>query len=191
MNKFNYQNKYLKGAAFFLSCFFFIACENDQKTIDEWTQNKVMVEEAKSIEVFMSESGRMKAKLTAPYMLRYTSDTIMVEFPQTLHADFFDSSAKVESQLNCRYGKYYESLNKVYLRDSVVVFNIYGDSLYTPELWWDQNSQKLYTEKKVRIRKSGSLFFGIGMEAKQDLSDIHIKQITNSTLQVPDSLSGN
>jgi len=182
---------YWTRAAFFLSCFFFAACENDPKTADDLTKKVALVEEAKQIEVFMSEGSRMRAKLLAPYMLRYTSDTIFVEFPQTLHADFFDSSGKVESRLDCKYGKYFESLNKVYLRDSVVVFNIFGDSLHTPELWWDQNTQKFYTDKPVRIRKSGSLFFGVGMEARQDLSDIHIKQITNSTVQVPDSLSGN
>ena len=63
-----------------------------------------------------------------------------------------------------------------------------GDTLQTNELWWDQNSQRLYTDKPVRIRKSGNLIFGVGMEAKQDLSDINIKQVTG-TLLVPDSLA--
>jgi LPS export ABC transporter protein LptC len=111
------------------------------------------------------------------------------EFPKTLKVDFYDADGKIESHLDAKYGKYFETFNKVYLRDSVLIFNMQGDTLQTPELWWDQNSQRLYTDKRVRVRKSGNLIFGVGMEAKQDLSDINIKQVTG-TLLVPDSLAG-
>ena len=188
MNKI-FINAFWTRAALLWSCFFFAACENDPKVIEEWTRNEAMVEEAKKIQVYLSESSRMRAKLTAPYMLRYSSDTVYVEFPRTLHVDFFDSTAQVESRLDSRYGKYFESLNKVYLRDSVIVFNIHGDTLQTQELWWDQNTQRFFTEKPVRIRRAGSLFFGVGMDARQDLSDIHIREITNSLVVVPDSLN--
>jgi LPS export ABC transporter protein LptC len=174
-------------AALLTGCFFFSGCENDPKVIEQWTSDKVMVEEADSIQSFLSQGSRMRAKLTAPKMLRYQSDTIFVEFPKMLHVDFYDSSGKVESQLNALYGKYFETMNKVQLKDSVVVFNTIGDTLRTPELWWDQNQQKFYTDKKVYIRKSGHVFHGIGMDAMQDLSDIHIRQITG-TLMVSDSL---
>lgn len=183
------QTRYLKTAALIMGCFFFYSCENDPKTIDQWTRNDVLVEEAKDIQTFLSQNGRMKAKLWSSYMLRYQGDTVYVEFPHELHVDFFDSAAVKESHLDSDYGKYYESLNKVYLRDSVIVYNVQGDTLQTPELWWDQNTQKFFTDKRVRIRKAGHLIYGIGMTAQQDLSDIHITQITNSVLQVPDSMA--
>lgn len=176
-----------KRAALILGCFFFVGCENDTRVINAWTEQHVMVEEADSIQTYMSQGSRMRAKLQSPKMLRYQSDTIYVEFPKSLKVDFYDSAARPESHLDARYGKYFETLNKVFLRDSVVVFNHQGDTLRTPELWWDQAQQKFYTDKKVRIRKSGNLIFGVGMDARQDLSDIHIRQITG-TLQVPDSM---
>ena len=49
---------------------FFFGCENTQKEIDEWTKDKVMQEEAINIESYISQEGKMKAKLTAPLMLR-------------------------------------------------------------------------------------------------------------------------
>src|SRR5690349_18453283 len=105
-----------KQAALIIGCFFFLGCENDQKLIDEWTGNKVMVEEGIDIETFLSQGSKMKAKLWAPYMIRYQSDTQYVEFPRKLHVNFFDTGGRVESHLDARYGKYYENLNKVYLR---------------------------------------------------------------------------
>lgn len=170
------------------SCFFFLACENDQKTIDEMTKSKAMVEEAKNIESYLSQGGLLKAKLWAPYMLRSSSDTTFVEFPKSLHVDFFDSTGKIDSHLDANYGKYYETQNKVYLRDSVLVFNFQGDSMRSPDLWWDQNTQRIYTDKKVWVRKGGTILTGQnGMESRQDLSDINIKQVTGP-IDLPDSL---
>jgi LPS export ABC transporter protein LptC len=74
----------------------------------------------------------------------------------------------------------------VFLRDSVIIFNVAGDTLRTPELWWDQSSQRIYTDKAVKIRKSGNLIYGVGMEARQDLSDVNIKQVTG-TVYVADT----
>lgn len=183
-----HKNLY-RQAAFILSCLFIFGCENDPETIKNWTQNKQLVEEVKNVETLMSEGGRMKAKLTAPYMLRREADTVYVEFPRSLAVNFFDSAGKVESHLTAKYGKYFESLNRVFLRDSVVVYNIKGDTLRAPELWWDQNKQKFYTDKRVRIHKAGDLIYGgQGLEAKQDLTEVIIKQPTGVVI-VPDSLS--
>lgn len=183
-----FSHNSLKKSAAILSCFLFLACENDQKTLDEWTKPRVLVEEAKNIETFLSQGGSLRAKLWAPYMLRYTSDTIYVEFPHTLHVNFFDSLGRVDSHLDANYGKYYENLNKVYLRDSVLVYNMQGDTLRTPDLWWDQNKGVFYTDKDVWIRKEGTVLLGKGMDARQDLSDIHITQV-RGLVDVPDSLS--
>jgi len=186
MNKV-FSNSFLKSAAMVCSCFFFLACENDQKTLDEIMGSKKMTEEAKDIETCLSQGSMLKAKLWAPYMLRSSSDTTFVEFTKSLHVNFFDSTGKVDSHLDSKYGKYYESLNKVYLRDSVLVYNMQGDSLRSPDLWWDQNTQMFYTDKNVWIKRQGTVLLGKGMDSKQDLSDIHIKQVTG-LVDVPDSL---
>ena len=72
-------------AAFILGCFFIYSCENDEKVIAELTRNRAMIEEAQQIETYLSQGNRMRAKLWAPYMLRYEADTIYVEFPRSLH----------------------------------------------------------------------------------------------------------
>lgn len=183
-----FMQKYFQQAVLVTGCLFVFACENSQKSLDEWKEQREIVEEATNIETWFSQNGRMKAKLTAPKMLRYTRDTIFVEFPRSLKMIFFDSAGKAESNLNARYGIYYESLNKAYLRDSVVVANVNGDTLWTPDLWWDQTSKKFYTEKNVRIfRKGDRIYGGKGLEAAQDLSDIHIRKPTGTVI-VPDSV---
>lgn len=182
------KNNLLTALLLMAGCFFMVACENDQKQIDEWTKESVMVEEAKNIESWLSQDGLMKAKLTAPYMLRVMgTDTVYVEFPRSLHCDFYNDSTERETWLDSKYGKYFERLGKVYLRDSVVVINIKGDTLRAPDLWWDQNLRKFYTDKYATYHGlNKNIYGGKGLEATQDLSSIIFKQPTG-TVRVSDS----
>ena len=170
-------------AALLTGCFFVWGCENDQKVIREMTEKKIMTEEAKDMESFLSQDGMMKAKLTSPLMLRVLDDTIYIEFPKTLHIDFFDSTSVVESRVDAKYGKYYENLNKAFLRDSVVVINNQGDTLKCPDLWWDQDKKLFYTDKYAEYHsRDKHIYGGKGMEATQDLKTIIFKQPTGTVL---------
>jgi LPS export ABC transporter protein LptC len=161
-------------------------CENDERLIEDWSKKKQMVEVGKNIESYLSQESKVRAKLTAPLMFRYETDSVVVEFPNTLHVDFYDDSTKIESWLDSKHGKYFETLNKVYLWDSVVVINIKGDTLKSSDLWWDQNTKLFYTDKYAEYRtRDKQIFPGKGLEATQDFRRITFKQPTG-TVQVSD-----
>lgn len=182
ISHFNNKTKILQ-AAILSSCLFVLSCENDEGVLNTWTKKVVMVDEVRNVQTIFSQEGTLKAKLAAPLMLRYQADTIYIEFPKTLHVDFFDSTGKKESQLDAHYGKYFESINKVFLKDSVVVSNIKGDTLKCPELWWDQNTRKFYTDSVVRLKTiDKTIYGGKGMQADQDLSRVSIFQPTGIVL---------
>ncbi len=178
-------------AAVITGCFFVLACENDVNEVRELGRRKLNVEEGKNIDSYLSMNGKMRAHLTAPQLLRYYGDSgRMAEFPKSLHVDFYNDSTRIESQLNARYGRYLESENKVFLRDSVVIFNTKGDTLFAKELYWDQNQQKFYTDKRVLLSKGfrRTLVVGNGMTASQDLNNITFFKIEpNSYSYVSDS----
>lgn len=161
----------------FSCCLFVISCENDINQINAWTGKKVMVETGKNIESYLSEEGLVKAKLTAPLMYRYEADTVYSEFPKTLHVDFYNDSTKIETRLDSKHGKYFETLDKVYLWDSVVVINVRGDTLKTNDLWWDKNRRLFYTDSYAEYRtKDKQIYPGRGLEATQDFKSIVFKQ---------------
>jgi LPS export ABC transporter protein LptC len=164
------------------------SCENDPDVVNRTNERKPAIEEAFNIQSFLSTNGKQRAKLVAPYMMRVTLDTSYLEFPRSLHVRFFDSTGQVESQVDALYGKYLETQSKVYLRDSVVAFSIKGDTLRTPDLWWDQNTKKFYTDKVVRFKSASKIIYGgKGFEANQDLSHYTIFQ-TTGIIVVPDSM---
>jgi LPS export ABC transporter protein LptC len=153
---------------------FFVSCENDQEMVNNLFKKKIAIEEAKNVESYFSQSGTVKAKLTSPYMLRYTGqvDSPYMEFPRTLHVDFYDDSTVIESTLDARYAKYVEYDHKVLLRDSVLVQNLKnGDTLRTQELWWDQDKQQFYTDKPAHIYQRDKIIFAEnGLQAAQNFS---------------------
>lgn len=189
---------YCRWAVLLAGFFVFYGCENDEKKIPNFTNKRTALEEGHKIESYLSQGGKTKAKLTAPLMYRYQADSSYVEFPNTLHVDFYNDSLRKESQLDAHYGKYREWENKVYLRDSVVAINLLNrDTLKTDELWWDQNLQKFYTHKPVHIYKGdGTIIHGLdGMEAPQNFSSYIIykssgrgivpKEAEDTTPQLP------
>ncbi len=155
------------------------ACENDKKKIEEWTKDVVMKEEAHKVEAYLSQDGKLRARLTAPLMYRFSKDTLITEFPKTLHVDFYNDSLQKDSRLDCLFGKYFETMNKVYLRDSVVVINTKGDTLKCQDLWWDQNTKLFYTDKYAEYRTSDKKIYpGKGLEATQDFSRVTFREVT-------------
>ncbi|WP_153800238.1 LPS export ABC transporter periplasmic protein LptC [Foetidibacter luteolus] len=179
------NNRFLRqlyfAAAFITGCLFLCACENDIKDVHALGKKKPGIDEVYNMVSYLSEVGRVKAKLTAPLMLRY-QDTPRFTFPKTLHVDFYDSTLKVESQLFAKYGQYLDNQDKVYLKDSVVVFNVKGDTLFCDDLWWDKSKESFSTDKKVSIHKPfGETTNGIGLTAKQDFSKWTIFKIQPNT----------
>lgn len=176
---------------FAVCCFFLYGCENNVKDIPNLKDKRTALDVAHNIQIYQSQGGKIKGKLTAPLMYIYQGDSIYSEFPQTLHVDFYNDSLIKESQLDARYGKYREWEGKVFLKDSVIVINVLkGDTLRCDELWWDRNTQKFYTNKPARYsQKDKFVNYGRnGLEAKQDLSDL-VFYNNSGTLPVPkDSL---
>lgn len=178
-------------AAALTGCFFISACVNDENTVREFFLRKLGVDEARNIESYFSQEGKMKARLRSPVMYRYQDTVPRVEFPKSLHVDFFNDTLMIESQLDARYGRYLETQNKVFLKDSVRVFNTLGDTLHCEELWWDQQQRKFHTDKPVRIYKKDMILVGVGLSAPQDFSTVEIYNLSNSIIRVTDSqLSG-
>ncbi len=164
------------GAALLMGCFFISSCENSQKQLYDLTSRRIGVEEGKGISINYSVGGKTKAVLTAPVMLRYQDTVPYTEFPKTIHTDFYDANLIIESKLDALYARYMETESKVFLRDSVRLFNNKGDTLYCTELYWDRNriGKEFYTDKPIRIRTKTEFIDGTALEAPQDFSGWNI-----------------
>jgi LPS export ABC transporter protein LptC len=166
--------------------FLFSSCENNPDEVNEINAKKTGVEEAKNVIVNYTLGGRAKAVLRAPLMYRVQDTLPYVEFTKTVHVDFYNDSTTIDSKLDANYAKYTETQSRVYLKDSVKLMSISGDTLYCDELYWDRNRQgrEFYTDKPVRIRTRTHIINGVGMESSQDFKEKNIRQVTGM-IKVP------
>ena len=170
--------------AFFLSGFFVSSCETKNKDLPNYRKKRVAIDEAYQVESYYSQGAKVRGKLTAPKMVTSNSDTSYIEFPNTLHVDFYNDSMQVESKLDAKYGRYKQNEDKVFLRDSVQVRNILkGDTLRCDELWWDKAKKQFNTDKPSWINKRDGtkIFAKDGLDAAEDFSWYKLHQITGKT----------
>jgi LPS export ABC transporter protein LptC len=165
------------------------SCENNEAEVANLSSDKPGVEVAKDVSINYTVGGHIKAILSAPLMYRVQDSIPYVEFPNSLHADFYNDSAVMESKLDARYGTYKETSAIIFLRDSVRVVNLLkGDTLICEEMYWNQNrpGREFFTDKPVKIRTRTQVIDGVGMESGQDFRNWRILK-PKGTLQVPGS----
>lgn len=155
----------------------FTACVNDVKEVDEATRlAEPGVERGKNIELFYSESGYVKVRVTAPSVTRYNTEDPYSEFNDGLQVDFYNDSLRVTSHLTANYGVRYESQLKTILRNDVQVVNENNEHLSTEELIWDERKHIIYSDKFVKITTPDQVLYGEGMEADEQLTKYVIKK---------------
>lgn len=185
------KNKNITRLLLWAGCFVLIACENDYAVIQDLQRKKLTVDEVKNVESYISQAGKVKAKLTSPFMLRFYDSVPRVEFPNSLHVDFYNDSMVIESYLNAKKGYYYEQQSRVILTDSVVVISINGDTLKTKELFWEQTLHKLFTNSDVEIRQKTKTIYGKGFESDEQLKNFRIDSVKGVLLVGDSKFAGN
>lgn len=175
MNDLKFHTSFFFSAMVLFVCVF-VSCENSIEDINKITAKRIGIETATDVKIIYSIGSKTKSRITAPLMLRHEEAVPYVEFTKTIHADFFDDTLGVESKLDAHYAKYYETESKVFLKDSVVVINTKGDTLYCNELYWDRKrtGEEFYTDKPVRIRTPTEILDGDGLDAPQDFHNWHL-----------------
>lgn len=175
----------------FLSGVFILSsCENDIKEVQNLGSGRENVEEGTNIKSILSIGGAVKAQLSSPYMISRQADSASTIFPKSLFVTFYnDSLGFAESFLRANYGKYFVNDSKVFLKDSVVFYNIKGDTMHTSELWWDQNKEEIYTDKRIKFFQKipYSIIYGTGFHSKQDFSSYYFDNVENSQVSVADT----
>lgn len=155
------------------------SCENDMSTVKKIaSQKEAAVETGTDVEALYSDFGEVKARLTAPVM-NHVDDAKnpYTELPVGLNLVFYADSLHVQSHLTAGYGISYDKSDEMIARNNVVVTNIYGEKLETEELVWNQKTEKISSDKFVKITMKDEIIFGDGFVSNEDISDYKIKKI--------------
>jgi LPS export ABC transporter protein LptC len=172
MNKNKHSISYFLIPVFLLMTGILVSCVNDLDAVKKVTYNpKAPDEVTRDLEVFYTDSGHPKVRIYAKLAETYSKPEVVTKLKDGIKVDFYDESGLIVSTLTALYGEIRTAEGKMFVRDSVQLYNhAKQQRLKTEELIWNQNDSLIYTEKSVVVTSPKGVVYGQGLRTKQDFS---------------------
>lgn len=152
------------------------ACQPKEKEAPRVIYHGPLMEVDKVV-TFLSDSARLKIRLTAPVeQLFENSDRL---YPKGATVTFYDKRKEVVNTLVAKWVKFDNAKQLYIMRGAVKVANVpQQQTLNTEELFYNQGLRKIYTDSAmfVRVQTPTEVLTGNGLAANQDFSRYSIHQ---------------
>ena len=153
--------------------FVVISCKNKLATTEAFDISKLPVQVVDSMFVLQTDKGNMKMRMEAAVMERYDNDTLAwEEFPKGFHTYSYDDQGRLESSIRgdrARHSKHKKKKDEIWVAyGNVVVRNLINEeTMETDTLYWDPDSERIYTDSYVKLTAPSGMMQGFGMESDQ------------------------
>lgn len=156
----------------------FFSCQNSYKEVaDLSVSSKFPSGVAKNMKLVYTDSGVVVAILRSPEMRNFANQKFSYkEFPKGIHLEFFDKDNN-KSEVTSKYAMLYDVTNLIDLQDSVVIKTHDGKFLKTDQLYWDQNSEWIFTEKSFTFESAEYDMKGKGIDSDREFKQVNAHDI--------------
>lgn len=155
----------------------FVGCSKEVRLRAGAIENRAAtpVLEANRVTTLISDSGITRYRITTEQWEVYDkAEPSYWEFPRGIYLEKFNEDLHVEASLKADYAKYLDSNELWQLRGHVHAVNEAGEEFDTPELYWNQRAEKIYSDSSITIARPSSVIQGIGFESDQTMSQYTI-----------------
>lgn len=165
---------------------FFTSCENSSDELSEIVLDRQeAISTAWNIRMVYSDSIKIKAILSAPRHVDYTNLSFRyAEFPEGLKVIFYDDLER-ENQVVADYGILYDDTKLIDLKGNVRLQSHDGSVLTTTQLFWDLESEWLFTEKPFRFEDSDYNFEALRLDTNKEFTKFQTGSLIGS-IKVPE-----
>lgn len=157
--------------------FLFVACNNKPQVSNE-VVNRTETPSlyANSITTLISDSGITRYRITAATWKVFDKvEDPYWDFPEGLHLESFDAQFNTAAEISCKRAVYYEERKLWQLDDSVRAKNYEGNRFATQQLFWDQNTERIYSDSLIVIDQIDKQIVGEGFESNQTMTRYTIR----------------
>ncbi len=177
--------------AIVLMAMLFLSCKDDYKRVGEEAAPKIYpqgiaenfvltytktikdlegddVDSTKVIAVLSSAISNNFDNLEFPYKT----------FPKGLRVDLFDDNGN-KNIIKADYGIIYSATNVIDLQGNVVLETQDGKLLEAPQLYYDEENEWIFTQKKFKFTnpEDGTVMDGEGMDFNKDISNLYAHKV--------------
>lgn len=172
------RHKYIFFTITILIAGIIVSCENKITVIPKSDLLTLPTLTAKDFKTTVLDSGLVQLELSAPLLEKYdNTDPPYSEFRKGIKVLLYDGKESAQAKVTAKYAKCTNN-NLWELRDSVIVINEKNERLETEILYWDQEKDKIYTDRFVKITSEDQITQGIGFESDSHLTRRRIFKVT-------------
>lgn len=155
----------------------FLSCSDKNEQVD-FVMDRENTPSLKATEVatLVSDSGITRYRINAAEWLIYDwAEVSYWDFPKGIRLEKFDENLNVVAEIQSDYAIYYDKKKLWDLRDNVKAMNLDGERFECDQLFWDENTEKVYSDSKIKILQKDKTIEGKGFESNQTLTKYVIK----------------
>ena len=86
----------------------------------------------------------------------------------------FDTLFHIDASIKADTAYYYETKKLWELRGNVHIQSQRGDKFDTQLMYWDQGTEKIYSDRFIRIEQPDGLLMGYGFESNQTMTEYQV-----------------
>ena len=131
------------------------------------------------VTTLISDSGITRYRITAKKWLVFDkADTPYWEFPEGVYLEKFNLNLEADATIEADYAYYNEPAQRWMLRGNVQAVNLEGERFETPLLFWDQQTESVYSDSSIVITREASIIKGVGFRSNQEMTKYTILRPT-------------
>lgn len=134
-------------------------------------RDSLPVMDTRGVVTLVSDSGVIRYRVNAEEWKVYDRKSPSYwSFEKGVYVEKFDSLFQVEASIKADTAYYYDKQKLWKLISNVHIQNLKGEKFDTELLFWDQNKQKVYSDKEVRIEQPDQIIYAVGFESNEQLT---------------------
>ena len=167
------------AAIFLFAAIFLYSCSNDSNVkMPEINRTDWPSLKSENIETIISDSGVVRYKISAPvYEVFDKVSEPYWNFSKGLTLIRLTGTKSFDSEIKCNYARYFVKDELWQLENNVFAKNFKGETFESELLYWDQKTEKIYSDKMVRITKAEEQILCEGFESNQNFTIYSFKKV--------------
>lgn len=164
------------------SAILLFSCERDEAEDAAASEETMRTEYSENLSIVESQNGRRSYHFVTPLVEGYSlAREPYREFRKGVKITTYkdDSLSTVDAVLTANYAIYYENRKLWEAKGNVVVVKSDGKNLYTQQLFWNQQTKKIYSnvDSKIVQNDGRDVFIGEGFESDEEFKDWRFRRM--------------